>query len=155
VADSGAPPRAELNQQISTVGFSAGCVRISASAGSINTRREIFLKLCRRLPGITHDGNIRFLKETNDLKHYEKLDLSFARSRRPCRRRQSKSFRVTTYNVENYLDDTTSRCCVKSAEVKPNPCRGLLTQSRNQTETPSTQRRRGRRESQSFFFNHG
>jgi hypothetical protein len=27
--------------------------------------------------------------------------------------------------------------------------------SRNQTETPSTQRRRGRREPQSFFFNHG
>ncbi len=32
---------------------------------------------------------------------------------------------------------------------------GLARQSRNQTETPSTQRRRGRREPQSFFFSHG
>jgi endonuclease/exonuclease/phosphatase family metal-dependent hydrolase len=29
-----------------------------------------------------------------------------------------ETFRVATYNVENYLDDTTSRCCVKSAASK-------------------------------------
>ena len=28
------------------------------------------------------------------------------------------AFRVATYNVENYLDDTASRCCVKSAASK-------------------------------------
>ena len=28
------------------------------------------------------------------------------------------TFRVATYNVENYLDDTASRCCVKSAASK-------------------------------------
>jgi endonuclease/exonuclease/phosphatase family metal-dependent hydrolase len=27
-------------------------------------------------------------------------------------------FRIATYNVENYLDDTASRCCIKSAESK-------------------------------------
>jgi hypothetical protein len=32
---------------------------------------------------------------------------------------------------------------------------GTARRSRNQTETPSTQRRRGRREPPSFFFNHG
>jgi hypothetical protein len=32
---------------------------------------------------------------------------------------------------------------------------GIARRSRNQTETPSTQRRRGRREPQSFFFNRG
>ena len=32
---------------------------------------------------------------------------------------------------------------------------GTARRSRNQTETPSTQRHRGRREPQSFFFNHG
>jgi endonuclease/exonuclease/phosphatase family metal-dependent hydrolase len=31
---------------------------------------------------------------------------------------QTKTFRVATYNVENYLDDTASRCCVKSAASK-------------------------------------
>jgi endonuclease/exonuclease/phosphatase family metal-dependent hydrolase len=31
---------------------------------------------------------------------------------------QAETFRVATYNVENYLDDTASRCCVKSAESK-------------------------------------
>jgi len=31
---------------------------------------------------------------------------------------RSKAFRVATYNVENYLDDTASRCCVKSVESK-------------------------------------
>jgi len=30
----------------------------------------------------------------------------------------AEAFRVATYNVENYLDDTASRCCVKSAESK-------------------------------------
>ena len=30
----------------------------------------------------------------------------------------TETFRVATYNVENYLDDTASRCCVKSAESK-------------------------------------
>jgi len=31
---------------------------------------------------------------------------------------KAKSYRVATYNVENYLDDTASRCCVKSAGSK-------------------------------------
>ena len=31
---------------------------------------------------------------------------------------QTKTFRVATYNVENYLDDAASRCCVKSAASK-------------------------------------
>ena len=31
---------------------------------------------------------------------------------------QSETFRVATFNVENYLDDTASRCCVKSASSK-------------------------------------
>ena len=31
---------------------------------------------------------------------------------------QTDSLRVATYNVENYLDDTASRCCVKSAVSK-------------------------------------
>jgi endonuclease/exonuclease/phosphatase family metal-dependent hydrolase len=31
---------------------------------------------------------------------------------------QAETFRVATYNVENYLDDTASRCCVKSAASK-------------------------------------
>jgi endonuclease/exonuclease/phosphatase family metal-dependent hydrolase len=30
----------------------------------------------------------------------------------------TKTFRVATYNVENYLDDNASRCCVKSAVSK-------------------------------------
>jgi hypothetical protein len=30
----------------------------------------------------------------------------------------AEAFRVATYNVENYLDDTASRCCVKSAASK-------------------------------------
>lgn len=31
---------------------------------------------------------------------------------------QAHTFRVATYNVENYLDETASRCCVKSVESK-------------------------------------
>lgn len=31
---------------------------------------------------------------------------------------RTDSLRVATYNVENYLDDTASRCCVKSASSK-------------------------------------
>jgi endonuclease/exonuclease/phosphatase family metal-dependent hydrolase len=31
---------------------------------------------------------------------------------------QAPVFRVATYNVENYLDDTASRCCVKTAASK-------------------------------------
>jgi len=31
---------------------------------------------------------------------------------------RAETFRVATYNVENYLDDTASRCCVKSAVSK-------------------------------------
>jgi endonuclease/exonuclease/phosphatase family metal-dependent hydrolase len=31
---------------------------------------------------------------------------------------RAETFRVATYNVENYLDDTASRCCVKSAASK-------------------------------------
>jgi endonuclease/exonuclease/phosphatase family metal-dependent hydrolase len=31
---------------------------------------------------------------------------------------RAEAFRVATYNVENYLDDTASRCCVKSAASK-------------------------------------
>ena len=31
---------------------------------------------------------------------------------------RAETFRAATYNVENYLDDTASRCCVKSAESK-------------------------------------
>jgi endonuclease/exonuclease/phosphatase family metal-dependent hydrolase len=31
---------------------------------------------------------------------------------------RTETFRVATYNVENYLDDTASRCCVKSAASK-------------------------------------
>jgi hypothetical protein len=34
----------------------------------------------------------------------------------------SKTFRVATYNVENYLDDTAPRCCVKSAASKAKVC---------------------------------
>ena len=40
-------------------------------------------------------------------------------------------------------------------QQSPKERRGTARRSRNQTETPSTQRRRGRREPQSFFFNHG
>ena len=31
---------------------------------------------------------------------------------------RAEHFRVATFNVENYLDDTASRCCVKSAASK-------------------------------------
>ena len=31
---------------------------------------------------------------------------------------RSETFRVATYNVENYLDETASRCCVKSVASK-------------------------------------
>ena len=31
---------------------------------------------------------------------------------------RTETFRIATYNVENYLDDTASRCCVKSAASK-------------------------------------
>jgi len=31
---------------------------------------------------------------------------------------RTETFRVATYNVENYLDSTASRCCVKSAASK-------------------------------------
>jgi hypothetical protein len=38
---------------------------------------------------------------------------------------RTKSFRVATYNVENYLDDTASRCCVESAESKAKVCKSI------------------------------
>ena len=31
---------------------------------------------------------------------------------------RAETFRVVTYNLENYLNDTASRCCVKSAASK-------------------------------------
>ena len=40
--------------------------RSEIDEGCSKTRSAIFLKLCRRLPGIPHDGNIGFLKETNN-----------------------------------------------------------------------------------------
>ena len=36
----------------------------------------------------------------------------------PDLQKQAPVFRVASYNVENYLDDTASRCCVKSAASK-------------------------------------
>jgi endonuclease/exonuclease/phosphatase family metal-dependent hydrolase len=36
----------------------------------------------------------------------------------PDLQKQALIFRVATFNVENYLDDTASRCCVKSAASK-------------------------------------
>jgi endonuclease/exonuclease/phosphatase family metal-dependent hydrolase len=43
-------------------------------------------------------------------------DLGTAAERAPFAR--AETCRVATFNVENYLDDTASRCCVKSAESK-------------------------------------
>ena len=50
---------------------------------------------------------ICFAKKDGKMKTTERL--TFVRT---------ETFRVATYNVENYLDDTASRCCVKSAASK-------------------------------------